>query len=116
MKQVCSSCCVSAKFLLHQVPIYDARGRPNFMFTAENMAQLGLLPLYTRNGAPADPPSHTLVAVGYAVNEYTYSGVSSLQGMPVVSPNILFVIVIGDVDRSFLDALATRMEEIRNNV
>ncbi|KAK2460212.1 hypothetical protein APHAL10511_007771 [Amanita phalloides] len=89
------------------VPIYDARGKRDWMFTPANFAQLTQLPLY--KGGASDPPPDTLVTVGYAVNEYTSNANTAYQGSPVASLNVLFVIVIGDLDRPLLDDLSTRM-------
>ena len=80
------------------------------MFTAENMAALSALPLYTKNGAAADPPPYSLVMVGYAANEFTYTmNTAGLHGQPVALLNVLFAIIIGDVDCSLLDDLSKRM-------
>jgi hypothetical protein len=74
------------------------------------MAALSALPLYTKNGVAADPPPYSLVTVGYAANEFTYTvNTAGLHGQPVASLNVLFAIVIGDVDRGRLDDLAKRM-------
>jgi hypothetical protein len=89
------------------VPIYDARGRRDFMFTRENMQQLAQLPLY--DGGSADLPADSLVTIRYATNEYTYSAKTEHEGMQVASLNVLFVILIGDVDRALLDDLAVAM-------
>jgi hypothetical protein len=86
------------------VPIYDARGRRDFMFTHENMQQLTQLPLY--DGGNTDLPADSLVTIGYAANEYTYTAKMEHEGLPVASLNVLFVILIGDVDRALLDDVA----------
>ena len=89
------------------MPIYNAHGNSNFMFRAADMEQLTQLPLY-RAGL-ADPPANTVVTVGYAVNEYKYTANTSLLGNPIASLNILFVVVIGDLDRQLLDDLSAQM-------
>ena len=83
------------------VPIYDARNKPDFMFTLANMQQLTQLPLY--KGGASDLPPDSLATVGYAVNEYMGN-----QG-PMASFNVLFVILVGDIDRDFLDRLSVAM-------
>ncbi|KAF8315568.1 hypothetical protein F5887DRAFT_1084526 [Amanita rubescens] len=89
------------------VPIYDARGKSDWTFTAANIAQLAQLPLY--KGGASDPPPDSLVTVGYAVGEYTFTISTANYGSPVASHNVLFVIVIGDLDRPLLDDLSERL-------
>ncbi|KAF8324384.1 hypothetical protein F5887DRAFT_1086609 [Amanita rubescens] len=88
------------------VPVYDARGKSDWMFTTANMAQLAQLPLY--KGGASDPPADSVVTVGYAVNEYPCTN-AAYHGSPVASLNVLFVIIIGDLDRTLLDNLSMRM-------
>jgi hypothetical protein len=76
------------------------------MFTSENMQQLSQLPLY--KSSRADVPPDSLVTVGYAINEYTSSATAN-HGSPVTSLNILFVILLGDVDHDMLDDLSVVM-------
>ncbi|KAF8706958.1 hypothetical protein AX14_013751 [Amanita brunnescens Koide BX004] len=85
-----------------KVPIYDARGKSDFMFTAANLEQIAHLPLY-KDGL-ADAPENSLVTIGYAVNEYM-----STQCGPTASLNVLFVIIIGMVERDLLDDLSVVM-------
>jgi hypothetical protein len=93
--------CYAITYFIYPVPIYDARSRANFMFTSSNMEQLTQLPLY--EGGTSDVPADSLVTVGYAVNEY-----NSNQGA-MASLNVLFVILIGDIDRDYLDQLYVAM-------
>lgn len=79
------------------MPIYDVRGSRNWMFTPLNMWELGQLPLY--HGGLADLPPNSLATVGFAVNEYASS---QMQGTAVASFNVLFIILIGDVDCTLL--------------
>lgn len=79
------------------------------MFTAKNMERITQLPLY--KGRKSDLPANSLVTVGYAVNEYVYTAKTQHKGLPVASFNILFVICIGDVDRTMLDEISIALEE-----
>lgn len=88
-------------YFIYPVPIYDVRGSADFMFTSRNMEELAHLPLY--EGGTSDVPADALVTVGYAVNEY-----SANQGA-TASLNVLFVILIGDIDRDYLDQLYVAM-------
>jgi hypothetical protein len=86
------------------VHIYDA-WKCDWMFTPLNMRQLAQLPLY--KGGLEDLPPNSLATIGFAVNEYASS---QLQGTSMSSFNVLFVILIGDVDCPLLDELAVAMQ------
>jgi hypothetical protein len=79
------------------------------MFTDENLNNLSSLPLY-KNGT-RDLPSDSVVTVGYAVGSYPYKGSNpALAGdYTALSLNVLFVILLGMVDRERLNELADRM-------
>lgn len=80
------------------------------MFTDENLGNLSSLPLY-KNGAK-DLPSDSVVTVGYAVGTYPYQGSNpALAGgeYTALSLNVLFVILLGMVDRERLNELAVSM-------
>ena len=71
------------------VPVYDGRardGRAPFLFTDADFNNLPSWPLYRKG--QSDIPVDSIVSVGYALS--TYKGTSG----PVLSSNILFVILI----------------------
>jgi hypothetical protein len=71
------------------VPIYD--GRSGFSFKGADFDNIQSLPLYENGNIDLHP--YSIVSVGYSVNTYKYTvgGESALA----LSPNILFVILLG---------------------
>lgn len=71
------------------VPIYD--GRSSFNFSATDFDNLRSLPLYEDGNVDLHP--YSIISVGYSVNTYKYTvgGESALA----LSPNVLFMIVLG---------------------
>ncbi|KAF8327068.1 hypothetical protein F5887DRAFT_1084051 [Amanita rubescens] len=94
-----------------KVPIYDLRRNRDFMFTDEDLNNLSSLPLY--KGGAKDLPPDSVVTVGYSVGTYPYKGSNpALAGgeYTALSLNVLFVILLGLVDRKKLNKLAECME------
>jgi len=85
------------------------------MFTIENMnmANLNSLPLY--KGGAEDLPPDSVATIGYAVGTYPYRGNNpilnrdSQHPYTALSLNVLFVILLGSIDR-------TRLEDIANGM
>ena len=83
------------------------------MFTDEDLNNISSLPLY-KNGAD-DLPMDSVVTVGYAVGTYPYRGsnpaIASSSGSEytALSLNVLFVLLLGSVDRERLNEMANSM-------
>jgi hypothetical protein len=71
------------------VPIYD--GRPDFQFRDSDFDSIKSLPLFLKG--QMDVPLYGVVSVGYSINSYTYT--KGEPGALALSPNVLFVIVLG---------------------
>jgi len=85
------------------------------MFTDEDLNNLSSLPLY--KSGTKDLPPDSVVTVGYAVGTYPYRGnnpaISPGSGMEytALSLNVLFVILLGMVDRGRLNEMADHMPQ-----
>ena len=96
-----------------KVPIYDLRKNDSFMFTDEDLNNISSLPLY-KNGTK-DLPDDSVVTVGYAVGTYPYRGSNpalasgSGSDYTALSLNVLFVLLLGMVDRERLNEMADSM-------
>jgi hypothetical protein len=81
-----------------KVPIYDGRGidGPAFNFSNTDFDNIRLLPLYKNGTDDLNPFSP--VAIGYTVNAFPYSSQARevASGTLALSPNIMFVILLGD--------------------
>jgi hypothetical protein len=77
------------------VPIYDGR---DFNFKAIDFDNIRSLPLYKKG--EEDLPQYSVVSVGYSVNTYAYAKAGA-HGI-ALSPNILFVIMLGKVSKHAL--------------
>lgn len=76
------------------VPIYDARGDPDFRFTASSLKSLDQLPRYRKDRV--DPTGNRYIAtVGYAPNSWTKT---RGRNEFCVSMNVLFVIILGKTE------------------
>lgn len=79
------------------VPVYDARGKPDFIFNKESLKGLADLPLY--NNGRSDVPSCKYVAtVGYTVGSWKTKMKDTDEVKICASFNIAFVIILGKVD------------------
>ncbi|KAF8333775.1 hypothetical protein F5887DRAFT_1079947 [Amanita rubescens] len=85
------------------VPVYDARGKDEFMFDRESLKHIHDLPLY--NNAKSDLPSCKYIAtVGYTVGSWRTKADPDDDTLRIcASLNIHFVIVLGKVDMNDLD-------------
>ena len=81
------------------MPIYDGRAEPNngsgFNSKGPDFDNIKSLPLY--NDGKDDLPPYAIVTVGYAVNTFAY-GTGGEKNKLALSPNILFVILLGFAD------------------
>lgn len=95
------------------VPIYDARGQDDFVFTTQTIEQYRRLPTYNNpiSNIAADLPPETLATVSYAVNAYKYNGSNRAHaGKTAILLNILFVIALADVDRQLMEEISDRLQ------
>lgn len=84
--------------LILLVPVYDARGKPKFLFDQESMNNISKLPTYQNE--KTDLPSFKYVAtVGYTVSSWKTKASPDDDRMTIcASLNLQFVIILGKVD------------------
>ncbi|KAF8329029.1 hypothetical protein F5887DRAFT_1081410 [Amanita rubescens] len=80
------------------VPVYDVRKRPEFMFDKEGLKNITDLPIY-KNGKTDIPPCKYIATVGYTVGSWkTRASADDDTIRSCASLNIQFIIILGKVD------------------
>lgn len=80
------------------VPVYDARGKPDFMFDKDSMKKISDLPAYNK-GKTDVPRCKYIATVGYTVGSWkTKPDLNNDRVVTCASLNLQFVIIIGKVD------------------
>ena len=89
------------------VPIYDATGDSDFLFTDADMERIQSLPLYG-DGA-IDLPPNSVASVGFSAGTYVRKNDDS--GRQAMSFNIQFVILLGQVNRHKMESMISAMQK-----